>query len=196
MTWDWNIVWHRLQDYSLETVVTIVIVTVLTWFASRIRPHIKLWLQTHSRLRQEITELQGELSKQNKRIRNALDAVARTNANGQSHGHEGQNLWLRPPVRRPKGYFQFPYGQCIPIWVFANLKGGVAKTTNATNLAAHYAANGEQVLLIDLDYQASATAMALRDSQRSARGHDSRATQLVDGRFAPDWPAPHCDTSF
>jgi hypothetical protein len=101
------------------------------------------------------------------------------------HSHEGQSLWLQTPIRQPDSYFTFIRGSCIPIWIFANLKGGVAKTTNAANLAAHYANKGETVLLIDLDYQASATAMALRDSQRSIPGHDCRATQLIDGRFTP-----------
>lgn len=72
---------------------------------------------------------------------------------------DGTNVWARAPVRFPELYHQ-SLAASIPIVTFANLKGGVGKTTLAANLAAYFDMQGERVLLIDLDFQGSLTAMA------------------------------------
>ena len=54
------------------------------------------------------------------------------------------------------------HGGSAKVVVFLNQKGGVAKTTSTANLAAFFAKRDKKVLVIDLDYQASATAMLLR----------------------------------
>jgi len=55
------------------------------------------------------------------------------------------------------------------IYAFANQKGGVGKTTTAVNLGACVAAQGQRVLLIDLDPQTNAT---------SSLGFDKRALSV------------------
>ncbi len=171
-------------DKSTEAIIAIVVVTILTWVATQTRPIIKRELQRRRELLNEIERLKGVTAELDGRIQRTLSAVGKSGDGG--NGREGQGLWLTTPIQQPSSYFMFQSGQCIPIWVFANLKGGVAKTTNAVNLAAHYACRGERVLLIDLDYQASASSMGLRDTVRiPTAGQSSRATRLIDGQYKP-----------
>jgi chromosome partitioning protein len=55
------------------------------------------------------------------------------------------------------------------VYVFANQKGGVAKTTTTVNLGAYLAAAGRRVLVIDTDPQGNAT---------TSLGIDPRALEL------------------
>jgi chromosome partitioning protein len=92
----------------------------------------------------------ADLLDSRRRIKHALWAVS----------EEGPGVWLS---RLPKFPDQYEHRLSIskPIMTVANLKGGVGKTTVAANLAAHYAYMGESVLLIDLDFQGSFSAMML-----------------------------------
>lgn len=50
-----------------------------------------------------------------------------------------------------------PESMTARVYVFANQKGGVAKTTTTVNLGAYLAAAGRRVLVVDIDPQGNAT---------------------------------------
>lgn len=79
------------------------------------------------------------------------------------------------------------------VLVVANLKGGVGKSTVAANLAAYFAKDmGLQTLLIDLDYQGTATALAKTQAELDGEdcriGHILRSLSLEAEHF--DLPIP------
>lgn len=105
---------------------------------------------------------------------------------------ESKGLWLAASYRpRPPNDYQNKIRVSKPIIVVANLKGGVGKTTIASNLIAHYAIKkNERVLGIDLDFQGSLSANALSQEDRNqllieqSDGGLSKAARLIDDRDA------------
>jgi chromosome partitioning protein len=76
---------------------------------------------------------------------------------------------LRPPLPRP---------DATRIFVVANQKGGVGKTTSTVNVAAAMAQLGQRVLVVDLDPQGNAsTALGVEHRRGVASTYDT----LVDG---------------
>lgn len=99
---------------------------------------------------------------------------------------DGNGIWLsRPPVYpQNKDQYSLRMQASIPIITLANLKGGVGKTTLAANLAAFYAINkGERVLLIDLDFQGSLSSMVVAREDMIGGAAGSKARRLVAGEL-------------
>ena len=99
---------------------------------------------------------------------------------------EGKGLWLSKPLVKPARYERL-IDSSKPIMVVGNLKGGVGKTTVATNLAAHYAIKkNEKVLLIDADYQGSASSMLFTPTSRIPTSDMDSASTVAFSGFCTD----------
>src|SRR5271157_1230224 len=83
----------------------------------------------------------------------------------------------------------------MSILLFLNLKGGVAKTTNAVAAAECLAASGYRTLLIDADHQCMSGELLLGESlllkceRRKITLHDLLAAMLDDHFSAEQFPA-------
>src|SRR3954469_10545580 len=84
----------------------------------------------------------------------------------------------------------------MSILLFVNLKGGVAKTTNAVAVAECLADSGHRVLLIDADHQCMSGEMVLGESRmlncerRRFTLHDLLAA-MIDDEFTAEQIPPY-----
>ena len=113
----------------------------------------------------------------------ALRAVRRERT--EAGVREGTGVWFSETSSPPPSY-KAKLGR-PPVLVVANNKGGVGKTTISANLGACWATKWKkQVLLVDLDYQGTLSAMALRSGNwLPPKGQDSLATRMVSGDLDP-----------
>jgi cellulose biosynthesis protein BcsQ len=113
----------------------------------------------------------------------------RVNAVRELAGKTESELWLKQPVVPPVNY-SGRLQKSIPIMVFANLKGGVAKTTLSANIAAYFeSVKHERILAIDLDFQGSLTSMLGEPNATNATTRDKAAYSAIavlSPSFQPD----------
>lgn len=155
----WDQILASLQDWlSSELTIGVIVALITGTLATLIISPLR---RAFVRAFHKIADIWAAES----RLRRALDAV------------NGNGVWLTRPITPPSDYAMKLRGS-KPIITVANLKGGVGKTTIAANLAAFYALDQRQkILLIDLDFQGSLSSM-LVDRDRMI-GENSKAARIV-----------------
>jgi cellulose biosynthesis protein BcsQ len=141
--------------------------------------------KTKLELDQATKELESVRAIKNK-IQIELDDAAQKLSSVRSvFENSDTDIWLSRPADRPAEYDKRMQNS-IPILLFANLKGGVGKTTLAANLATYFEVqHGERVLAIDLDFQGSLSSMlsAAADTERGNLAHS--AMSIIGPSFDP-----------
>jgi cellulose biosynthesis protein BcsQ len=171
MSWYQVIEW--LKDFSQAYSSLVVLVTTVIGFVFGLRTGF--WSRVVGKIRDLWNTDIRLLKARNARLTETLDRV-------RDAFDDDNNLGLRNPVTRAERY-DARLLDSIPILLFANLKGGVGKTTIAANLADYFErSKGERVLAIDLDHQGSLSSMLLPESAQRSQRPAEAVRALIDGR--------------
>jgi len=95
-----------------------------------------------------------------------------------------RDFWLRTPSPGDLIEHQAGLASSVPVLCVVNFKGGVGKTTISANLAAHFAAQGKRVLLIDSDYQGSLSETVM--SHAKIADFIGSSYMLIEGERDPE----------
>lgn len=201
---------------SISGVGTLALVSLLLWMLKRLRRDVESRQDDLTGLQKEVVEAKTErddalsrarsadkmvdvLSEQLKAATGPLnDALltaneqathlaALVNAGLEASSGDSAAFWSRAPGVRAYDY-QTAIRDSKPILLFANQKGGVGKTTLSANLAAAFAARGEKVLVVDLDYQGSLTSLMRAQSNAQAGEMPSAVDLLLGDSLPAHWP--------
>ena len=137
------------------------------------RPSDKVVAEELEKARKHASELEKELGSTRVRLTD-YDRLR------QALGSENNELWRFHPSAVPNDVLNAIHSSGIKVLVFANLKGGVGKTTTAANLAAYYQSIGYRVLLIDLDYQGSLSSTVQNAAKKKA---STVADKIISGEM-------------
>lgn len=119
---------------------------------------------------------------ENEKLQSRFVMVRKMTADGDAA------FWSREPQRdRRLDRYEERLGNSIPILLMAAQKGGVGKSTLATNVAACFADLGERVLAVDMDYQGTMSAQMTLQAGLRLGTDQSRVDQLLKDQLPDHW---------